>query len=294
MRYIIILSILSQFLVAFTYKATFGCITLANKEYVAIRYLNKINNNYYLVVDKSSLKSGFIEANEPLFKCDTLGRYGELLDTSTKVPYPLQNDGVVSSSSGVIISTDLCPSSKKGFEDRLYKALIAKFKNPVPVTLFITKRWIVRHKKELLQFINWQKSGKLNITWGNHTAYHRYNKKVPLNRNFVLLEDENLEKDILDLEIELINNGITPSIFFRFPGLVSDKKSIEKVKKLGLITIGSNTWVAKNQSIKEGSIILLHGNKNEPQGVDIFLKNIENNRTFFDLIDKNLNSIENL
>jgi hypothetical protein len=100
---------------------------------------------------------------------------------------------------------------------------------------------------------------------------------MTLDKNFVLSKEEHLVKDILDLEITLIKNGVTPSIFFRFPGLVSNKKSIESVKSLSLITIGSNTWLAKKEPIKEGSIILVHGNKNEPLGVDIFLKLLKNN-----------------
>jgi hypothetical protein len=65
---------------------------------------------------------------------------------------------------------------------------------------------------------------------------------------------------------------VTPSVFFRFPGLVSDAKTVQAIHDLGLITIGSDTWIAKGQKVKEGSIILLHGNKNEPKGVEMFLE----------------------
>jgi len=106
---------------------------------------------------------------------------------------------------------------------------------------------------------------------------HIYHPKAPLTHNFVLSPEENLTKDILDLEITLLKNGITPSPFFRFPGLVSNAKSVHIVKSLNLIPIGSNTWLAKGEKIKNGSIILVHGNKNEPKGVDMLLKLINNN-----------------
>ena len=51
---------------------------------------------------------------------------------------------------------------------------------------------------------------------------------------------------------------------------------METVANLGLITIGSNTWIAKGQKIKEDSIVLAHGNKNEPKGVDMLLKDFQN------------------
>jgi len=111
---------------------------------------------------------------------------------------------------------------------------------------------------------------------------------VPLSKNFVLSKEENLEKDILDNEKYLIENGVVPSVFFRFPGLISNRDAILKVKKFGLITIGSNAWLAKGENIKEGSIILVHGNKNEPKGVDIFLKLLKDKKI------KSLNSLYNL
>jgi len=92
----------------------------------------------------------------------------------------------------------------------------------------------------------------------------------------VLSPEENLSRDILTLEKTLLERGIVPSVFFRFPGLVSDKKSIETVTGLGLVTIGSDAWLAKGEKPKEGSIILLHGNGNEPEGIEIFLKILHN------------------
>jgi len=277
MRYILLF--ISSFLFANTvanYKVVSNCVIFNSKEYIAIRSLEFNSYKSLLIVDTNTLKTGLIlEANSTVTPCSSKilnSRYIKLLSKEKNKNHQLQDDGIVSSSNGIVITTDLCPSSKKGFEKRLYLALIKKFKNPVPVTLFITKRWILKHKQAFNELKEWDKNGSLNITWGNHTAKHIYHPKAKLQENFVLSPEENLTSDILDLEIELFKDGIVPSIFFRFPGLISDTNSINLVTNLGLITIGTNCWLAKGDKINNNSIILLHGNKNEPKGVDIFLK----------------------
>ncbi len=228
-----------------------------------------------LVVDTDTLQASIDNPVRTIGHPCHGSRYTRLLTQSAVAPWPISNDGITHQHSGMSITTDLCPSSKQGFERRLYKALIHHFKNPVPVTLFITKRWIDKHPTELKQFQAWQQKGKLAITWGNHTAYHHYHPGKPLEHNFVLSPEEHLTDDILTLEKSLIEHGITPSVFFRFPGLVSDKHAIETVTGLGLIPIGTDAWIAKGQRPKAGSIVLLHGNKNEPKGVDMFLKMVQ-------------------
>ncbi len=203
-------------------------------------------------------------------------RYTKLLQTSTAAPWPLTNDGLTHQQGGMTLTTDLCPSSKHGFERRLYQALIDHFSHPVPVTLFISGRWIAHHKKALAQLSRWDQERKLSITWGNHTYTHPYHPGKPLKHNFVLSPGYNIEADTLKLEQTLLERGIVPSIFFRFPGLVSDQKSIDTIRHLGLIPIGSDAWLAKGQKPTEGSIILVHGNKNEPKGVDLLLKKVQN------------------
>ena len=281
---IVLFIILSAFLYSNSikeYKDIFKCIKFHSKSYMAIRNFELNSQKALLIVDTNSLKSGVVfKSNVTAQKCPKEiyeSRYIKFLaNAKYEANHTLQNDGTVSSGGGVVFTTDLCPSSKEGFEDRLYLGLIKRFKNPVPVTLFITKRWILKHEKAFEMLRSWQKEGKLDITWGNHTAMHIYHPKAKLEHNFVLSPEENLTQDVLDLEVELLKRGVVPSVFFRFPGLVSDKKAMETVANLGLITIGSNTWIAKGQKIKEDSIVLAHGNKNEPKGVDMLLKDFQN------------------
>ena len=248
------------------------CEEVNGTEEAIIRVFDENRTKHYLAVNTTTLKTDIIQDIDELKECNESSRYISLIDKSSSAPYPLQNDGITNMSSGIYITTDLCPSSKRGFEKRLYEAVIKHFKNPAPITLFITKRWIERHSKEFELLKRWDRDGNLSIIWGNHTAYHHYSPKVALKHNFVLYSKEHLKNDILTLERYLIDRGVTPSIFFRFPGLVSDRRSVEIAKRLGLIIIGSDAWLAKGQMPKDGSIILIHGNKNEPKGVDIFLK----------------------
>ena len=278
---IVLTSFVATSLFAFkidSYKPIKGCTNINGNEFRVLREIKIKNKKMFLSVNTSSLNTKYLQNIGVLNKCNPKSRYKTILNYATTPPYPLENDGLTHGSKGLYLTTDLCPSSKSGFEDRLYKNLIKTFPKPVPVTLFITKRWINKHKKEFEQFKTWQKENLLNISWGNHTAKHIYHPKAKLKHNFILSPEENLPKDILDLKTTLIENGVKPSIFFRFPGLISDKKSVQIVKNLGLIPIGSNAWLAKGQKPKNGSIILVHGNKNEPIGIDIFLKLLKNGK----------------
>ena len=247
------------------YQNTFYCIT---PTILAIRKFD-YNTPKLLVVNTKTLQTKIIPYTSKKTQCDKNSKYFKLLN----YPAKFQNGGITSSKH-ITLTIDFCQSSKKGFDKQIFTSLIKKYKNPVPVTLFMTYLWIKHHNKEFLTLQKWQKEKKLNITWGNHTATHPYKKHLPLNQNFVLIKGYDLKKDTMNMEKFYISHNITPSIFFRFPGLISDKKTINTIKKLGLLTIGSNTWLAKGEKIKKDSIILIHGNKNEEKGVKIFLKNL--------------------
>jgi hypothetical protein len=70
----------------------------------------------------------------------------------------------------------------------------------------------------------------------------------------------------------MLKNGLLPSAFFRFPGLVSDQQLVYKITGFGLIPVGTDAWLAKGQQPQAGSIVLIHGNGNEPTGVNDFIK----------------------
>ena len=80
-----------------------------------------------------------------------------------------------------------------------------------------------------------------------------------------------LESEVLDTEKVFLRLGILPSVFFRFPGLVSDVAGLATLRRLGLIPLGAGAWLAKGEPAARGSVILVHGNGNEPRGIDRLL-----------------------
>jgi hypothetical protein len=101
---------------------------------------------------------------------------------------------------------------------------------------------------------------------------HPYDYHLDLAHNFMRTAGVEPLAEILSLETLLLEQGITPSVFFRFPGLVSNPTLIETLERLHLVAIGSDAWLAKGQQPKPGSAILIHGNLNEPAGVRLMLE----------------------
>jgi len=189
-------------------------------------------------------------------------------------PYPLQNGGAIRAEAGVagtFLTVDLCPS-KRPFEREMFQALEGLGKGaPVPVAVAVTGVWLMSHPQELSYLKHASAAGKLAITWINHSYHHTYQPQVPLQRNFVLTPGTDFSAEVLDLERLLLARGLVPSPFFRFPGLVSDEATVRRLRELSLIPIGSDAWLAKGESPRPGSFILVHGNGNEPKGVQLLL-----------------------
>ena len=76
----------------------------------------------------------------------------------------------------------------------------------------------------------------------------------------------------------MLRHGAIPSVFFRFPGLMDDSTIFGQVVATGLLPVGSDAWLAKRQAARPGSIVLIHGNGNEPVGVDDFLRLLDSER----------------
>ncbi len=251
------------------YHVVDEAITYQNKPYRAIRSFEKEKILHHLIVNEMTLETHIIQQRIQKIDSNPATPYQKLLDKYTQPPYLLQNYGVVSiESDKIYITTDLCPSSQKGYEREFYQKLIKHYPNPVEITLFISGKWIDKHPQAFQELKKWEDQKRLSITWGNHTHTHPYHPKAPLANNFLLSKGVDIEKELLGVEKKLIEQGVTPSIFFRFPGLVQNEKAIKTLKRLGLIAVGSNAWLAKGEKIQKGSIILLHGNKNEPQGIE--------------------------
>lgn len=213
-------------------------------------------------------------ANTPYFRTIKVAEY-----TSEKV----KNAGVrrfQRTASGVDLTIDLCPSMlplDRDFFLALVKSLSAVQK-PVPIAISVTGTWMKGHPSDFCWLLQQVKLGDIDITWINHSYSHRVDKDLPLSENFLLEKGTDISREILNTEITMLERGVIPSPFFRFPGLVSDKEVFEKVISFGLIPIGTDAWIAKKQYPKQGSIVLVHANGNEPLGLKKFQKLLETQR----------------
>ena len=147
-----------------------------------------------------------------------------------------------------------------------------KVEKPAPIALSVSGLWMQNHKEDLGWLKQLRNEGEIRITWVNHSYNHRVSKTAPLKENFLLEPGTDISYEVLATEQLMLKNGLVPSAFFRFPGLVSDQQLVYKITDFGLIPIGSDAWLAKGQQPNAGSIVLIHGNGNEPVGVEDFIK----------------------
>ncbi len=260
---------------------------------IAIRKFQDGNGLNFLVVNPHDLSTAILRENQLIItnfsweeisdKFNTTA-YMKAIQESLQNADVIQDAGITHFSSiekGANLSIDLCPSVRP-LDRELFINLIHYFvaeEKPVPVAISVTGIWMEKHQDDL----NWLKDlvnkKEISIIWVNHTYTHRTSKTLPLKNNFLLEAGTDLNYEVLQTEVKMIEEGIIPSVFFRFPGLVSDKDIFNQIVGFGLIPIGSDAWLGKNQSPKDGSIILLHANGNEPIGIERFLKLLKNEQS---------------
>jgi hypothetical protein len=274
------------------YKVCFGEGQLNDTSYIVIRQYENNGKAFYMAVNPDSIETRIIPASQ--FKLKPISwsqilvdykntAYIKAIQKAQSQSMSIQNSGITHgfpTEKGITLTIDLCPS-KKPLDRIIFTSLITEFQKtekPVPMAISLTGRFMLSHKKD----INWLKSlvdsGEISVTWVNHTYNHFYNPKLPLNNNFLLAVNTNLNFEILQTEIAMLQNGLRPSTFFRFPGLVSDQQVVDSVLNYGIIPIGSDAWLAKGQKAYSGSIVLIHGNGNEPMGVKDFIRLLQNEK----------------
>lgn len=240
--------------------------------WIIIRRLTEGTRTRYLAVDPESFETALIDdsalgadADEAEWKATP---YAAALERYNSPSPGLQNSGLRRADTGLFLTIDLCPSTKK-MDTELFMAAMERAPlegRPLPVAIAVSGMWMERHEDELAWVLGLEKKGDISITWVNHSFTHPYDRGRPLGENFLLKTGVDFEKEVLDDERALISRGLLPSPFFRFPGLVADKGLLEKLKGLFLIPVGADAWLAKGGKPRDGSIILVHGNGNEPEG----------------------------
>jgi hypothetical protein len=181
----------------------------------------------------------------------------------------LQNAGLTRGAKpGAFVTGDLCPSKRP--LDRAFFARLATSGPHTPVALAVSGLWLTHHENDFQWLIDQRDAGALDIVWVDHTYTHPYRRKLADASNFLLAKGVNPENEILRTEKLIIANGETPSLFFRFPGLVSSDPLMEAVRQFHLVTLGADAWLAMGQKPGPGSIVLVHPNGNEPFGLKVF------------------------
>jgi hypothetical protein len=89
------------------------------------------------------------------------------------------------------------------------------------------------HPEDLRWLLELLRSDEIEVNWINHSFYNFYNKKQPLSHNLLLAKGADINSEILKTGISMIGNGIIPSVFFCFPGLISINGVFEKVLDYG-------------------------------------------------------------
>lgn len=271
---------------------------------ISLREFRLANKKSRWIVDAQTLATKIVEPSE-LKNCqsidmetlvtsatDPLGfnfEYFRVLKKSSIFPGHIQNQGIINDfhhRKDSYLTIDLCPS-KSPLDRSFFEQII---QSHWPVGIAISGLWILKHNDDW----KWLRSQLVanEVTWINHSRNHPVFPERPMEQNYLLSEGRDIQKEIIDNEKLLFENGITPSIFFRFPGLVANQEALNITLKLGLVTIGSNAWLAKGQKPKPGNIILVHGNGNDPKGLALFQQYWKGNK--FPLPFHNLLDIFNL
>jgi hypothetical protein len=182
---------------------------------------------------------------------------------------------------GIDLTLDLCPSTRP-LDRGLFTALLeglGEEERPAPVAIALTGSWMERHRTDLDWLVSLEAGGALSITWVNHSFHHRLSADRPLESNFLLQPGTDVRAEVLQTERAMLAAGLLPSVFFRFPGLVSKPAVFEKVEALGRVPLGADAWLAKSRGpTPDGAIVLVHANGNEPTGVRRFLELLRSER----------------
>jgi len=187
-------------------------------------------------------------------------------------------------SRNVGLTIDLCWSLRR-YEDALFTSLnqvASKARNPIHPVLFVSGRWLEQHPLEMNNLIRWSQEPRISVLWGlhswDHPKLHGFMNDYPTAK---------LRADTLRLERALLEWGIVPTVYYRFPGLIHDSIRLREILDLDLFPIDCESWLALVEQRdaapfclppRGGSILLVHGNGNEPAGISALGRWLEAHR----------------
>jgi len=268
------------------YRPVFlACENAAGAKKLAMRRMSAGNETLLLAVDPQSLKTSL--EREACWRCAETTDEKEIdtrfLRALQKPPEgavakALENAGLTHSPSdaGAFVTADLCPSRRP--LDRDFLERFAKEGPGTPIALSVSGRWLAHHAADLAWLKAQAASGALKISWVNHSYSHPFVRNRPDDRTYLLTQGVDIDREIFETEKLMIIDGLTPSVFFRFPGLVSDDGLMAKLRERHLVALGADAWVALGFEPRPGSIVLLHANGNEEVGLRLFSRLLDENR----------------
>jgi hypothetical protein len=268
------------------YKVFYGWAHHFPQDWMILRQFENEGKAYYMLVNPQTLATKIDERSfyevKPMSITEARNYfrntpYQKAITRAEKQSVTIQDAGIesgVPKETGISLTADLCPSHRP-LDKRIFTDIFNEFKKveqPVPVALSVTGIWMRQHPQDLEWLKQMQAKHEIYITWINHSFNHHVSLKAPLKENFLLEPGTDISYEVLETEKAMLKNGLLPSVFFRFPGLVSDQQLVYKITDFGLIPVGTDAWLAKGQQPQAGSIVLIHGNGNEPTGVNDFIK----------------------
>lgn len=250
---------------------------------LAIREFQEKDEKFYLLADPEKLTTRIARAAcftcaETTDEAQAQTRLFRALDTTSQqkgktLPAGadwLDNAGLTrgQKAEGAFLTGDLCPSHKP--LDRGFLASLEQKGAATPIALSVSGLWMLRHAEDFQWLRREKAEGRLDVTFVNHSFRHPYRPGLADGKNFLLMPGVDFTAEVLELERLLLANGETPSLFFRFPGLISNRAQMDALRALHLIPLGAQAWLALSGAAAPGAIVLVHPNGNEPFGLSAF------------------------
>jgi hypothetical protein len=259
--------------------ALLGAAIPADRAIVAIRTLTFDGVDARLVVDATSLATSVV-SSEALATARAANTneldetpYVAALHDHVDATYLGLDGGAFGGDAPdrFVVTVDMCQSSR-AWEQGMFEGLVALGEatgTPIPVGVAMTGRWATAHPRELAKLIAWGASDALRITWIDHSYNHPV-KDARGEYTFMTDPSVDLRSEVLRLEVLLLSQRVVVSPFFRFPGLTHNATRLRQLNELGLLALDANAWLAKGERIRDGRMVLLHGNGNEHVGIEMF------------------------
>ncbi len=238
------------------YKVVIYPAVLSNRTvYITREIITKDDARLYYFIDTKTLRYGMTDSlirlsnnnllkNSLLFrlKMDMISNRQAFADAAHTKPVHVQV-------TNLILTTDLCPI-RTNYNWDFFTELISyqkKHNIHIPLVIFFTGRWIQSNPASFQQI---RKSG-LPFIAGNHTFSHHI-----LKDKYTVAE---FEKDVLKNETVLLEKGILPSPFFRFPGLKYQLPYLQALDRMSLLPVDVAIWMGQ-KVIPDWGVILVHSN----------------------------------